>query len=627
MSPSQKNNSSRDKPKRVRRKCTAPGCENRVVQGGVCVTHGAKRKLCTHPGCSKAVKAAGLCSTHGPSRKKCTYVDPSSGSPCFRVAVQGGRCLSHGARRRFCSFPGKEVCTKNAVAGGYCKKHHDMVEDANGILDFQSSPSNKSVSDSSIKNTTAFCAPVGSIPGGSLISGASSSSVSDHSSVASSSAATDMVGGGAVLGQPQLSPLSMQDNEHFNKSSSAPLNNKNPAPKKKPPTAMRVSKFPSIYSKPNHKRGLSLYDEMSVVDAIIGAGGEQREPAVPSSGAGVAKQQQFDVLVGTSTGNVVRYSGVQKKAKLEQPHPPAQRQLPADSTKTPQTQVTFADSVRNNSQEAPLTAKSTAQNPEDVCLRNPSCTCSACRSPTLAIFDQMIQASQKIDQGETEDERYAGLSPPKLGHSKTSAATSEHNKSVKEEKTYDVLVGTSTGNVVRFSGEARNVSDNSLGVDEASSQHSPSKAKERAGAVAASSALTAAVKTTARDDDGGGNGGSCVNRTVSQDADSPRSRYHNYYGYGYPPPHPHPSHYYYPHHHPHPYYYQYQQPPHPHHHYPQHPPPPPNQAPGTPILNEDAAVTSQLSSKEKRKQQKRLLPKPRGKSLDCLFPASKELLP
>ncbi len=62
------NSSSSAKPKRVRRKCTAPGCTNRVVQGGVCVTHGAKRKLCSYEGCSKAVKLAGFCSTHGPTR-------------------------------------------------------------------------------------------------------------------------------------------------------------------------------------------------------------------------------------------------------------------------------------------------------------------------------------------------------------------------------------------------------------------------------------------------------------------------------------------------------------------------------------------------------------------------------
>ena len=84
--------STQTKPKRIHRKCSAPDCTNQVVQGGVCVTHGAKRKLCSYPNCNKAVKLAGFCSTHGPARKKCD--DPG----CSRVAVQAGKCLSHGAR-------------------------------------------------------------------------------------------------------------------------------------------------------------------------------------------------------------------------------------------------------------------------------------------------------------------------------------------------------------------------------------------------------------------------------------------------------------------------------------------------------------------------------------------------
>ena len=85
--------STQTKPKRIRQKCSAPDCTNHVVQGGVCVTHGAKRKLCSYPNCAKAAKLAGFCSTHGPARKKCD--DPG----CTRVAVRAGKCLSHGARR------------------------------------------------------------------------------------------------------------------------------------------------------------------------------------------------------------------------------------------------------------------------------------------------------------------------------------------------------------------------------------------------------------------------------------------------------------------------------------------------------------------------------------------------
>eukprot|EP00429_Kryptoperidinium_foliaceum_P004489 CAMPEP_0176024314 /NCGR_PEP_ID=MMETSP0120_2-20121206/11880_1 /TAXON_ID=160619 /ORGANISM="Kryptoperidinium foliaceum, Strain CCMP 1326" /LENGTH=660 /DNA_ID=CAMNT_0017357493 /DNA_START=374 /DNA_END=2356 /DNA_ORIENTATION=+ len=105
--------------KRVRRKCNISGCQNRVVQGGLCIAHGAKRKQCKHPGCTKNVKKAGLCSTHGPARKRC------EAEGCTKVAVQGGRCIAHGAKKKLCSMDG---CTKQAILGGMCKKHHDLSQ-------------------------------------------------------------------------------------------------------------------------------------------------------------------------------------------------------------------------------------------------------------------------------------------------------------------------------------------------------------------------------------------------------------------------------------------------------------------------------------------------------------------
>lgn len=104
--------------KRVRRKCTVAGCANRVVQGGLCISHGAKRKTCRHPGCTKNVKKAGLCSTHGPARKRC------DAEGCSKVAVQGGRCIAHGAKKKLCSV---ENCKKQAILSGMCKKHHDKL--------------------------------------------------------------------------------------------------------------------------------------------------------------------------------------------------------------------------------------------------------------------------------------------------------------------------------------------------------------------------------------------------------------------------------------------------------------------------------------------------------------------
>jgi hypothetical protein len=109
--------------KRVRRKCTVPNCHNRVVQGGLCISHGAKRKTCRHSGCEKNVKKAGLCSTHGPARKRCNT------DGCEKVAVQGGKCIAHGAKKKLCSI---ENCTKQAILSGMCKKHHDNTRSATG---------------------------------------------------------------------------------------------------------------------------------------------------------------------------------------------------------------------------------------------------------------------------------------------------------------------------------------------------------------------------------------------------------------------------------------------------------------------------------------------------------------
>lgn len=106
----------RRKRKRVRRMCTIEGCLNRVVQGGVCIAHGAKRKQCSFPGCDKSVKKAGLCSTHGPARKRCEVPG------CSRVAVQGGICIGHGAKKTVCSRDG---CSQSVFANSLCKSHSD----------------------------------------------------------------------------------------------------------------------------------------------------------------------------------------------------------------------------------------------------------------------------------------------------------------------------------------------------------------------------------------------------------------------------------------------------------------------------------------------------------------------
>lgn len=104
--------------KRPARKCKAEHCSNSVVQGGLCISHGARRKQCAHPGCSKNVKKAGMCSAHGPARKKCEHEN------CSNIAVQGGLCISHGAKKRLCCQPG---CSKKARSTWryMCKRHFD----------------------------------------------------------------------------------------------------------------------------------------------------------------------------------------------------------------------------------------------------------------------------------------------------------------------------------------------------------------------------------------------------------------------------------------------------------------------------------------------------------------------
>jgi len=113
--------------KRIRRKCSINLCPNRVVQGGLCIAHGAKRKTCGHPGCTKHVKKAGMCSAHGPARKRCDVMG------CQKVSVQAGRCISHGAKKKLCSTEG---CQKQAILSGMCKRHNDewyIEKDQRGV--------------------------------------------------------------------------------------------------------------------------------------------------------------------------------------------------------------------------------------------------------------------------------------------------------------------------------------------------------------------------------------------------------------------------------------------------------------------------------------------------------------
>lgn len=130
----------RKRRKRTRRNCSVADCNNRVVQGGVCVAHGAKRKLCKVGGCDKAVKKAGYCSSHGPARKKCEVPG------CSRVAVQGGICIGHGAKQTTCSLDG---CRRKALENGLCKGHSGTTAKANEVPAPMSLPITKATPESS----------------------------------------------------------------------------------------------------------------------------------------------------------------------------------------------------------------------------------------------------------------------------------------------------------------------------------------------------------------------------------------------------------------------------------------------------------------------------------------------
>ena len=56
--------------KRKRRYCNQEGCSKQVVQGGVCIKHGARVKPCSREGCGKQVVQGGVCVEHGARKRR-----------------------------------------------------------------------------------------------------------------------------------------------------------------------------------------------------------------------------------------------------------------------------------------------------------------------------------------------------------------------------------------------------------------------------------------------------------------------------------------------------------------------------------------------------------------------------
>ena len=82
------------KKKRIRTKCSADGCTNIAMKGGVCIRHGAKKKTCSHDGCNNQVVNSGVCTLHGAKRV-----------------------------RKTCNHEG---CTKYSQKSGFCKRHYKL---------------------------------------------------------------------------------------------------------------------------------------------------------------------------------------------------------------------------------------------------------------------------------------------------------------------------------------------------------------------------------------------------------------------------------------------------------------------------------------------------------------------
>ena len=73
-------------PKRAKRICSADGCSNWVVRGGVCISHGAKqsKSKCNREGCTNFALKRGVCRKHGAEVRQCSH------EGCTHNAVRGG---------------------------------------------------------------------------------------------------------------------------------------------------------------------------------------------------------------------------------------------------------------------------------------------------------------------------------------------------------------------------------------------------------------------------------------------------------------------------------------------------------------------------------------------------------
>ena len=75
--------------------CMREGCHSKVVNSGVCMKHGARRRICSTKGCKNMIVKGGVCVRHGAKQAQriCRW------QGCSNVVVRGGVCVRHGANK------------------------------------------------------------------------------------------------------------------------------------------------------------------------------------------------------------------------------------------------------------------------------------------------------------------------------------------------------------------------------------------------------------------------------------------------------------------------------------------------------------------------------------------------
>ncbi len=201
-----------------------------------------------------------------------------------------------------------------------------------------------------------------------------------------------------------------------------------------------------------HQRGLSIFEDMSTVNAIISSGhAENRHATTSGTSSSSSSSGRQDVRPVPVAGAAAYHHPQGSSSYPSRVHPlsttapsailassfsaPNHHNDACSATNTPTAQVSFPrrhhrlpapssfDAPGDGVGGPPPPAPGGNLGDPPPCMGNSSCVCNSCHSPTLAIFDQMSLASQKLENGEVDLAKYAGLSPPHLSTHRTTMAT------------------------------------------------------------------------------------------------------------------------------------------------------------------------------------------------------------